>query len=133
MRLPSHLHCDSNTWIGVWYICRFFFPNNPQLLLTYIRQSPSCLHSFQIFSLCLNHFVFFFPKRYILKLFLQKEYQLVVRKTNAGSLNFIKVLVAQSCPTLCDPMACSPPGPWNSLARNSGVGCYSLLQGIFRK
>ena len=23
----------------------------------------------------------------------------------------MKVLVAQSCPTLCDPMDCSPPGP----------------------
>ena len=33
--------------------------------------------------------------------------------------------VAQSCPTLCNPMDCSLPG------RNTGVGCHSLLQGIF--
>ena len=39
--------------------------------------------------------------------------------------------VAQSCPILCDPMACSPPGPWNSLGKNTRVGCYSL-QGIFQ-
>ena len=31
----------------------------------------------------------------------------------------------QSCPTLCDPMDCSPPG------KNIGVGCHVLLQGIF--
>ena len=37
------------------------------------------------------------------------------------------VLVAQSCPTLCDPMVC----PWNSPHKNTGVGCHSLLQGIF--
>ena len=33
---------------------------------------------------------------------------------------------------LCDPMDCSPPGcPWNSPAKNTGVGCHSLLRGIF--
>ena len=35
--------------------------------------------------------------------------------------------VAQSCPTLCDPMVC----PWNSLGKNTGEGCNSILQGIF--
>ena len=43
-----------------------------------------------------------------------------------------KVLVAQSCPTLCDPMDSSPPGcPWSSPGKNTGVGCHFLLQGIF--
>ena len=39
----------------------------------------------------------------------------------------------QLCPTLCDPMDCSPPGssPWDSLGKNTGVGCHFLLQGIF--
>ena len=32
----------------------------------------------------------------------------------------------QSCPTLCDPMDCCPPG-----SSNTGVGCHTLLQGIF--
>ena len=42
---------------------------------------------------------------------------------------------AQSCPTLCDPMDCSPPG--SSVhgiffsGKNTGVGCHFLLQGIF--
>ena len=40
----------------------------------------------------------------------------------------------QSCPTLCNPMDCSPPGSsvhGNSLGKNTGVGCYAFLQGIF--
>ena len=43
-------------------------------------------------------------------------------------------LDAQSCPTLCDPVACNLPG--SSVhgifpGKNSGVGCHFLLQGIF--
>ena len=41
-------------------------------------------------------------------------------------------LVAQSCPTLCDPMDCSPPGFFvhgDSPGKNTGVGCHLLLQG----
>ena len=44
------------------------------------------------------------------------------------------VSVAQSCLTLCDPMGCSPPGSsvqWDFPGKNTGVGCHSLLQGIF--
>ena len=36
--------------------------------------------------------------------------------------------------TLCSPMDCSPPGSsvhWDSLGKNTGVGCHFLLQGIF--
>ena len=37
-----------------------------------------------------------------------------------------------SCPTLCDPMDCSPPGSSvHSPGKNTGVGCHALLQGIF--
>ena len=41
------------------------------------------------------------------------------------------MLVAQSCPILCDPMGCIPPGflcPWIFPGKNTGVGCHSLLQ-----
>ena len=43
-----------------------------------------------------------------------------------------KVKVTQPCPTLCHPtepsrLFC----PWNSPGKNTGVGCHSLLQGIF--
>ena len=44
-------------------------------------------------------------------------------------------LVARSCPTLCDPMDCSPPGlllcPWDSPDKNTGVSCHVVLQQIF--
>ena len=32
---------------------------------------------------------------------------------------------AQSCPTVCNPMVC----PWNSLGKNTEVGCHSLFPG----
>ena len=41
--------------------------------------------------------------------------------------HFRGVKVAQSSPTLCNPMD----SPWNSPGRNTGVGHLSLLQGIF--
>ena len=46
----------------------------------------------------------------------------------------VKVLVVQSCPTLCDSMdyiACQALCPWNSPDRNTGVDSHSLFQGIF--
>ena len=46
----------------------------------------------------------------------------------------VKVLLAQSCPTLWDPMDCSPPGssgPQNSPGKHTGVGCHFLGQEIF--
>ena len=53
------------------------------------------------------------------------------------SLNHLSLgaaLVAQSCPTLCDPVDCSPLRllcPSNSPGKNTEVGCHFLLQGIF--
>ena len=46
----------------------------------------------------------------------------------------ILCLVAQSCPTLCDPMDCSPPGSsvhGGPPGKNTGVGCHALLQENF--
>ena len=53
---------------------------------------------------------------------------------NYEYLKKVKALVAQSCPTLGDPVDCSPPG--SSVhgilqAKNTGVSSHSLLQGIF--
>ena len=39
--------------------------------------------------------------------------------------------VAQSCPTLCDPMDTRLLCPWDFLGKGTGVGCHFLLQGIF--
>ena len=43
-------------------------------------------------------------------------------------------LVAQPCPTLCDPpgaLPCQAPLSMGSPGKNTGVGCHALLQGIF--
>ena len=43
-------------------------------------------------------------------------------------------LVAQSCPALCDPLDCSPPGfsvYGHSPSKNTRVCCHVLIQGIF--
>ena len=45
----------------------------------------------------------------------------------------LRCSVAQLCLTLYDPMDCSPTRvlcPWDSLGKNTGVGCHFLLQGI---
>ena len=39
--------------------------------------------------------------------------------------------VAQSCPTLCNPMDTRLLRPWDFLGKSPGVGCHFLLQGIF--
>ena len=46
----------------------------------------------------------------------------------------VMCLVIQSCPTLCDPTDCSPPGSsvhGDFPGKNTGVGCRALLQRIF--
>ena len=46
----------------------------------------------------------------------------------------VRCLVTQSCPTLCYPNDCSPPGSsvhGDSPGKNTGVGCHALIQGIF--
>ena len=45
-----------------------------------------------------------------------------------------KAVQCQSCPTLCNPKNCSPPGSsahGDSPGKNTEVGCHALLQGIF--
>ena len=54
-----------------------------------------------------------------------------------GVFNHVRLclcLVAQMCPTLCDPMDCILPGlsvHGDSLGKNTVMGCYAFLQGIF--
>ena len=66
-----------------------------------------------------------------------KNFQWVLRIKNIFTLILSRecyaVLVAQSCPTLCDPKDCNLPGSsvqWDSSDKNSGVGCHALLQRI---
>ena len=54
--------------------------------------------------------------------------------TDKCCLSFVLCLVIQLCPTLCDSIDCSLPGSsvhGDSPGKNTGVGCYILLQGIF--
>ena len=76
-----------------------------------------------------------------------KKYRLLLDAFNYVDVVVSKVrcavlcLVAQLCPTFCDPMDCSPARhlcspPDTSIhgdspGRNTGVGCHALLQGIF--
>ena len=51
---------------------------------------------------------------------------------NPWSGNCVQSL--HSCPTLCNPMDCTPPGSsvhGDSPGKHTGVGCHALLQGIF--
>jgi len=50
------------------------------------------------------------------------------------ALDIVCAKSPQSCPTLCYPIDCSPPGSsvhGGSPGKNTGVGCHALLQGIF--
>ena len=49
--------------------------------------------------------------------------------TFSSCMRKVKVKVAQSCLTLCDPHGLY--SPWNSPGQNTGVGSLSLLQEIF--
>ena len=48
-----------------------------------------------------------------------------------GEKKEVKVLVTQSCPTLCGPWTLWLLCPWNSPGKNTAVGSQSLLQRIF--
>ena len=54
--------------------------------------------------------------------------------TYTYSIVYAVCLVAQLCPTLCNPMDCSSPGSsvhGDSPGKNTEVSCHALLQGIF--
>ena len=62
------------------------------------------------------------------------EIKLVVPSPPPISFIPVLCLVTLLCPALCDPMDCSLPGSsvyGDSSGKNTGVGCYALLQGIF--
>ena len=88
-------------------------PQNPSQLATFISQLELALEAI----LCHSNFISFLSI-FASLLFLQ--------------FTFSVCLVTQSCPTLCDPMDCSPPGSsvhGDSSGKDIGVGCHALLQG----
>ena len=73
-------------------------------------------------------------RKIIQHIMIQRQYPSLFHKRVLNLQITMLCLVAQSCPTLCDPMDCSPPGSsvhGDSPGKNTGVGCHSLLQGIF--
>ena len=65
----------------------------------------------------------------------QWELERTIRSASWGrGPRVVVMLVDQSCPTLCNPMDCSPPGSsvhGNSPGKNTRVGCHFILQEIF--
>ena len=59
------------------------------------------------------------------------KFKLKLKKVGKTTGPFSDREVAQSCPTLCDPMATRFLRPWNFLGKSTGVGCHFILQGIF--
>ena len=70
----------------------------------------------------------------ILPILQTKEYCLATKRNPVLTHAVCVCLVAQSYPTSCDPMDCSPPGSsvhGDPPGKNTGVGCHALFQGIF--
>ena len=109
----------SLTWAQEWPSEHILFVDWPPGLKLTLR-----LHLPGHISLCSWGRTSMLPWRGRLFIFLFKK--------NYVSCNWSAV--AQLCPTLCDPVDCSPPGSsvhGDSPGKNTGVGCHALLQGIF--
>ena len=71
---------------------------------------------------------------FFLILSLEIWYMFYTYWTYPFGLCLVACSVTQLCPTVCDPMDCSPPGSsvhGDSPGKNTGMGCHFLLQGIF--
>ena len=71
---------------------------------------------------------------YLLFIYISREQSFVVVVQGVLVSPMCVCLVAQLCPTLCDPIDCNLPGSsvhGDSPGKNTGVGCHFLLQGIF--
>ena len=112
-RAPVSALCSASllmAWVSVGVQTQ---PQNPSQLATFISQLELALEAI----LCHSNFISFLSI-FASLLFLQ--------------FTFSVCLVAQSCPTLCDPMYCSLPGSsvhGDSSGKDIGVGCHALLQG----
>jgi len=71
--------------------------------------------------------ILYFFQHYLI-VFQVSVFCLLAAATAAAAAAAAKSL--QSCPTLCDPIDGSSQGsrPWDSPGKNTGVGCYFLLQ-----
>ena len=65
--------------------------------------------------------------------YVSPKIQLCHSSTDKWRMHVCVCSVTKSWPTLCDPMDCRMPGScfWDFPGKNTGVGCYALLEGIF--
>ena len=106
----------------------------PVTKLISVKSNPERI-AFQIpWVLCVCGFETFMLSFLMVRLELYSLHSFCVSRLLSGSSSRGRcVLVAQLCPTLW-PHGLQPARllhPWNSPGRNTGVGCHSLLQGIF--
>ena len=76
-----------------------------------------------------------FPFWYWMHLFLFLSPALFLGISHCQKYMWVCAKSFQSCPTLCNPVDCSPPGSsvhGDSLGKNTGVACRALLQSIFQ-
>ena len=65
---------------------------------------------------------------------MRKLRQKISKLPEKSQVRAVLCSAAQSRPTLCDPVDCSPQGssiPGDSPGKSTGLGCHALLQGIF--
>ena len=93
--------------------------------------AAAMIHNVKNLSMCLFGKIFKSPvhyKKWTAHFLFIEFWELFIYLTYKSLIRYVKVKVTQLCPTLCDPMDCSP---WNSPGQNTGVGSLFLLQGIF--
>ena len=89
-------------WLSVWLLCEKVYSDVPIFNgIVCEFLQLNCMSSLLLWILNTHHYIFTLQYR---------------------------VKVAQSCPILCNSMVCSP---WNFPGQNTGVGSFSLIQGIF--
>ena len=91
----------------------------------------TCSENNERFIYCMQNFYCICKNPYFC-IYLKFSLSRIIRWALCSLCVYFKSL--QSCSTLCDPMDCSTSG--SSVhgilqAKNTGVGCWSLLQGIF--
>ena len=99
-------------------------------------QGPREVQPYAILSLMHSKKVISYPQRLLLKAVLCPLPSGFITRSRWVGLKQSPLWrkVTQSCPTLCNPMDCSPARllcPWDFPGKNTGVGYYFLLQGIF--
>ena len=111
-------------WRKLW--CLEAVPwHAPWFLVTFSHNWVNFCLPGSYLSLCKEKRYLHAPKKQCWYIFLSKL---------LGKERAMLCLVTQLCPTLCNPMDCSPPGSSvhrDSSGKNTGVGCHALLQDIF--